>query len=237
MKKRVLILIPAHNEAGSIGNVLQSLALHAPGFDRLVINDGSTDETRRLVRELGERQIRLPVNLGYGNALQTGMIYALKKGYDLIVTFDADGQHRAEDVVPLVECLIEHDLDMVIGSRFGRDTHYEGPLGRRMGMAILSWLTKPLTGRRVRDTTSGFKAMTSTACSNLVDGVFHDFHIEALVRLSLLGYRIAEHPVTVLSRKKGQSMHSLASAVQYPLRTLLVTLATAADAIILRRKK
>ena len=90
----VLVLLPAHDEESSIGGVLDELCHVAPTFDRLVINDGSTDATSAVVERLGERELRLPVNLGYGGALQVGLRYALAAGYEIVVFLDADGQHR-----------------------------------------------------------------------------------------------------------------------------------------------
>ena len=94
MDKRVIILVPAYNEAETIRDVIHGLRTHAPGFERLVINDGSTDDTDAVLVQLGERQLKLPINLGYGLALQAGLTYALRKRFDIIVTFDADGLHE-----------------------------------------------------------------------------------------------------------------------------------------------
>lgn len=237
MNRRVLILIPAHNEAPTIAEVLLKLREYAPDFDRLVINDGSSDDTGRIVEALGEKHLRLVCNLGYGQALQTGMKYALQKRYDLVVTFDADGQHRPEDVVPLVRALEDHGADLVIGSRYCKDRRYRGPLGRRVGQRVLSHLTRLFIGHRIMDTTSGFKVMRAATCEAIENGVFMDFHIESIVRLSLLGFSIIEHPVEIRERAHGTSMHSFVSAVAYPLRTLLLTVVATADALLIRRHR
>lgn len=237
MNARVLILIPAYNEEESIGSVIAGLRKVVPDFDRLVINDGSIDDTAAVVDALGEKQLRLVTNLGYGAALQAGMEYALLRGYDAVVTIDADGQHRAEDVPNLVRALVEGNADMVIGSRFGPDRPYDTPFSRRVGQQLFSHLTRLLIGYRIFDTSSGLKAINAKACREIVDATFMDFHIETIVRLSLLDYKIVEVPVTVLERSHGQSMHSVGSIFHYPLKTLVLTVVAAMDVMLQRRAR
>jgi glycosyltransferase involved in cell wall biosynthesis len=236
MEPRVLIIIPAHNEAQSIGAVLSGLRQHVPSYALIVVDDGSTDDTFSLLHARGENVLRLPCNLGYGRALQTGIRFALREGYDLIICMDADGQHRPEDVAGLVQALITHKADLVIGSRYSDGRPYAGQIDRRIGQILFSYLTEILLGHRIHDTTSGFKAMLAPVCSALVDQTFMDFHTEALVRLGLQGYKIIEHPVVVLERTAGRSMHSVASIFVYPLKTLLLTLIAMIDVLLLRRK-
>lgn len=237
MDRRVLIVIPAHNEEKTIASVLLKLRQSVPEFDRVVVNDGSIDATGDIVAKLGEKQLSLPCNLGYGQALQTGLKYALLRGYEIVVAMDADGQHQPEDVSLLVEALDKHTADMVIGSRFCDGGAYNTPFSRRLGQLFFSYLTRILLGRRIYDTSSGFKALRSSACKVIVSGTFMDFHLETIVQLSLLGYKIVEVPVVVRERYYGHSMHSLASVFQYPLKTLLLTLVTAADAFLIRRTR
>jgi glycosyltransferase involved in cell wall biosynthesis len=218
-----LIVIPAYNEERNVVAVIEDLRRIVPGYDRLVVNDGASDGTARVLDEIGERQLRLPCNLGYGRALQAGLRYALQEGYEVIITFDADGQHRADDVPLMVNALIQRNADLVIGARFGNGRPYSGPFDRRIGQQIFSWLTARITGSRVYDTTSGLKAMRHDACRAIVSAVSHDFHMETIVALSLSGFRIVEEPITMAKRVHGRSMHSLLSIVAYPLQTLLVT--------------
>lgn len=232
MPRRTLIVIPAYNEAASIEAVLGELREKVPGVDRLVVTDGSTDGTQKIVERMGEAHLALATNLGYGRALQAGFRYALEGGYDVVVSFDADGQHRAEDVPRLLAALRDTGADVVIGCRFNGGRGYQGPLGRRLGQRILSHLTRLVLGQRVYDTTSGLKATRARACRLLLRGTFLDFHVEALVRLGLMGLRIHEIPVTVRHRRHGRSMHSWTSAFEYPLKTLLLTLVAVVDAYI-----
>lgn len=237
MPKRAIVLIPAHNEADSIPAVFDDLRRHAPDFDRILINDGSRDGTAAVALEMGERVLDLACNLGYGRAIQTGLRYAVSHHYDYVVFFDADGQHRAEYVAPLVRSLEDLDADMVIGSRFLNGRDVRAPAGRRIGWAFFSRITQILLGHRIYDTTSGFKAIRIPVAEALLNATFLDFHIETLVRLSLMGFSIAEMPVSMNERQTGQSMYSHWSAVEYPLKMSVLTFVAAVDALLDRRRR
>jgi glycosyltransferase involved in cell wall biosynthesis len=229
---RVLVVIPAHNEEASIGPVLRRLREVAPSWDCVVVNDGSRDNTARVVEDLGEKQLLLPTNLGYGPALQTGMKYALQRGYQVVVSLDADGQHQPEDAPAMVRALLESNADMVIGSRFCDGRRYTSPISRRIGQLLFSHLTRLLVGQRIYDTSSGYKALHVVTCADIISKVFMDFHIETIVALSLTGRRITEHPITVHERQAGESMHSYSSIFTYPVKTLLLTLVAALDVMV-----
>jgi glycosyltransferase involved in cell wall biosynthesis len=235
MNQRVLIVIPAHNEEKTIAAVITKLQQIVPQFDRVIVNDGSQDNTSKVVDELGEKQLKLPCNVGYGSALQTGLKYALIQDYDIIISMDADGQHQPEDVPRLVEALLKSNADMVIGSRFCEGQVYNTPFSRRIGQLLFSHLTRLFLDHRIYDTSSGFKALRAAACEVVVNGIFMDFHIETIVHMSLQNLKIVEFPVTVLERTSGQSMHSIASVFQYPLKTILLTIAVLMDAFLIRR--
>jgi glycosyltransferase involved in cell wall biosynthesis len=235
MDPRVLIVIPAYNEEKTIAAVIEGLRQGAPTYDRVVVNDGARDGTGHVVADMGEKQLWLPCNLGYGNALQTGLKYGLQSGYEIIVSFDGDGQHRPEDVQAVIAALLNSGADMVIGSRYCSGRCYTSPLGRKLGQILFSQLTRLLLGQRIYDTTSGFKAMRAAACELIVSGVFMDFHTESLVRLSMGGFKVIEHPITVQERVYGRSMHSFFSILAYPLQTLLLTIVAIVDAMLDRR--
>src|SRR5919197_3222670 len=119
---RNLAVVPAYNEAATVGRVVRSIHEHAPEFDVVVVDDGSTDATGPIAEDAGARVLRHPFNLGIGGAVHTGFVYALDNGYDYMVQVDGDGQHLAQEIPKLVEALKgDPTLDMVCGSRFLTD--------------------------------------------------------------------------------------------------------------------
>jgi len=160
---RVLIVIPAYNEAGKIGQVIADLRRHVPEMDITVIDDGSIDDTAGIARRQGVTVLRMPFNLGIGGALQTGYMYAAEKGYHVAVQFDGDGQHRADQVRGLIAPILAGRADMAIGSRMMGKGDYRFPLMRRIGACLISLITRIVTRRRILDPTSGFRATSRRA--------------------------------------------------------------------------
>ena len=155
---RVLVIIPAHNEEDSLPATLAEVKAKSPGVDLLVVDDGSRDATSRVAREAGVAVVRHPVNLGVGGALQTGFRWAVAHGYDIGVQLDADGQHDPAYLGVLLEPVLAGRCDVSIGSRFVEATGYRAPLNRRIGMKLFQAVVKLAIGRRITDTTSGFRA-------------------------------------------------------------------------------
>lgn len=224
-----LVLIPAHDEAATIGRVLEAVARHVHDADVLVVNDGSRDATGAIVAAARVPQLVLPCNLGYGRAVQTGLRYGVRRGYATVVMLDADGQHEPAEIPRLLEAM-RRGADVVIGSRFVEARRYSGPPARRPGMRLFSVLTWLLIGQRVYDTTSGFKALTRAAYEPLAFGNFLDFHAESLVFWGRSGFRIEEVPVAVAPRTSGRSMYSPLASATYPLKTLMLMLVGLMDA-------
>lgn len=234
--RRVLIAVPAYNEVATIADVVQRLRQTVPDLDLIVINDGSYDQTGKILDDLGVLTATHLCNLGYGRAIQTAISYALRQGYDALVTFDADGQHLPEQISDLIQEFFNNQWDVLIGSRYVKFQHYLNiPLGRRVGMILFSYLVKLLTGQRIYDTTSGLKILGVKALRSLEHGRFVDFHAEAIVYLIRLGYRIGEYPINMAERHYGQSMYSVISHVKYPLKTFLMTILGFLDASLARR--
>ncbi|HSJ64611.1 MAG TPA: glycosyltransferase family 2 protein [Gemmatimonadaceae bacterium] len=236
MTRGALAVIPAYNEAQTIASVLRGLQAAAPDVARLVVTDGSRDGTAAVVTELGERHLELVCNVGYGRAVQAGLRYAMAHGYEVVVTLDGDGQHDPRDVPRVIEALATTGADVVIGSRY-MGAHYRGPAERRAGQMAFSLLTRVLLGQRIYDTTSGLKAMRASACRAVLQGRFLDFHTEVLVRLRLLGFRIAEVPIDVQERTAGRSMYSFFRALVYPVKTGLLVITGILDALLRGRAK
>src|SRR3954452_17845093 len=137
--ERTLIIVPAHNEAGRVGVVVGEVRHALPEADVLVVDDGSSDSTAGEATAAGARVLALPVNLGYGAALQAGYKVAIRDGFPVVGQIDADGQHAAEYLPSMLEQLRETDAHVVIGSRFlDRDGHYRPSNARKLGIALFA---------------------------------------------------------------------------------------------------
>jgi len=218
-----LIIIPAFNEEKTIGGVLEEVRKFCPGFDILVINDGSTDGTAEIVRNAaGVRVIHLPVNLGIGGAVQTGFLYAREKGYDAAVQVDADGQHKPAQVPRLLEALERGEADVVIGSRFLEKGSYQGNAGRRLGIRLFSLTNRLLLGQRITDSTSGFRAYSRKAIEVLSREYPDDYpEPEAIYILKKKKMRIQEVPAEIAGRRGGKSSISFLESVYYMVKVFL----------------
>jgi polyprenyl-phospho-N-acetylgalactosaminyl synthase len=160
----VWVIIAAYNEARAISPVLATL--RGGGRRMVVVDDGSTDVTADVAGTAGATVIRHPVNLGQGAALQTGITFALSQGADFIVTFDADGQHRAEHIENLLTALHVHSADFALGSRFlGEASNI--PQARRLLLRAATWFTRVTTGLAVTDTHNGMRAMTRRGAEHI----------------------------------------------------------------------
>ena len=151
---KVLVIIPAYNEALNIERVVTGLQEEYPIFDYVIVNDGSADETAAVCRRCGFHLIDLPVNLGLAGAFQTGLKYAYRKGYRYAIQFDGDGQHRPEYIEAMREKMDE-GYDIVIGSRFV--TEKKPNSMRMLGSRLLSAAIRLTTGVSVADPTSGMR--------------------------------------------------------------------------------
>jgi glycosyltransferase involved in cell wall biosynthesis len=217
---RGLIAIPAYNEEANLGGVLARVRDAGGAEDVLVIDDGSHDATGAVARDAGVLVETHPQNRGYAAGLATGMRIALERGYDYLVFFDADGQHDPRYVADLRARAEATGADVVIGSRFVEASGYRAPLGRKLGMTVFSYLTL-LGGRRIYDTTSGFKLLTRRALETIAGQPFNDFHAEMIIFALVAGLRVEEVPIQVAERESGTSMYGLVDALAYPARTLL----------------
>lgn len=220
----VLIIMPAHNEAGNIRRTLaeirESLAWSA---DILVVNDRSSDETGALARECGATVVDLPCNLGYGGAVQTGFKYAIRRGYDIAVLMDADGQHDPRCIPDLLAPVISGQADIAIGSRFLGQLAYRIPATRRLGMAVMAKITSQACGQRITDPTSGFQALRQDVMRFFSqDNYPMDFpDADTIMTLKFHGFRIQEVPVTMRARFTGTSMHAGLRLLYYIPKMLL----------------
>jgi len=229
LSERVLVVIPAWNEAANLHGVVGELRGARPDDDLLVVDDGSTDGTAELARRLDCRLVELPFHLGYGAAVQAGVKYGLRRGYPVAVTFDGDGQHDPADVEPLVEA-VRQGADVALGSRFLSPGAYHGGLFRRAGRRLFSLLLRALTGLRLTDPTSGLKALgprgqTLFALARFPDR-FPDADALVLARRARLA--LAERPARMRQSHNRHSMHGGGRAVAYTFNMFLSLLVAAA---------
>ena len=202
-----LIIIPALNEAASIGNVVAAARSALPAAVVLVIDDGSTDETARAAAAAGAEILRLPFNCGIGAAVQAGLRFAIEHRAGLIARLDADGQHDPADLNALAAA-IEQGADYAIGSRFcdARQPGYRSSFVRRLGIRWFAALLRLVGAHGVADPTSGFFAANARAAAFLAAHYASDYpEVDAVVRLARSGFRIVEVPVSMHERTGGIS--------------------------------
>jgi glycosyltransferase involved in cell wall biosynthesis len=225
-RSRILVLIPAYNEAASLPAVVARLRQRRADLDVLVINDGSTDTTAALLPTLGAQWLEWPERRGLGRALRAGLRYAARQGYGVVVRLDADGQHDVEDVAHLLAPLEQGMADVVVGSRFASSapSRPPGPVQRALG-ALLSAITQ----RTVTDPTSGFWALGSRAVAMLAEdhpGGYPEPELHLL--LTRNGMRIVEVDVQWRARLHGRSSLTsarlMAAAARLALAVVIVPL-------------
>ena len=233
LSKKTLIIVPAYNEEGSITTVVENIRRHVTKADILVVDDGSQDRTARKARESGAMVISLPYNMGIGGAVQSGFLFAKEKGYNFAVQVDGDGQHPSSEIPRLLEAL-DNGVDMAIGSRFVQPTDYRPTFTRSLGIKVFSFLVSLIVGKKVYDTTSGFRATSRRAVLLLTETYPHDYpEVEALITLHRNGMRFVEIPVEMNSRQAGTSSIGAKNAVYYMLKVTLAIFV----AIIKRRQR
>lgn len=220
---RVLVIIPAYNEAETLEDVVDQLREHVPDYDVLVINDGSIDDTARIAASLdGVALVSLPYNLGIGAAMQAGYKYALRGGYDIAVQCDADGQHPVHQMAKLVAHVEAGDGDLIIGSRYVAQTDYSPTLSRRLGKSILSRLVDMIVGGGITDTTSGFRAANRDVMAVFARYYPDDYpEPESLVILNKAGLKVAETSVDMQERQGGKTSISPHKAAYYMVKVAL----------------
>jgi glycosyltransferase involved in cell wall biosynthesis len=227
-QQKIAVIIPARNEAESIGPVLEKITRLHPEFDLIVIDDASSDGTAETAKKHGALVLKAPIRLGYGGAVQTGFRYACKRGYDLVVLMDADGQHDPAGIQSLLDGAREYDL--VIGSRFRGKASYRIPVVRLIGMKLFSRIASAITGQKITDTSSGFQALRKGVVSFFALGSYPvDFpDADTIIWVARHGWQVGEVPVTMFPRSAGKSMISgIGSSIKYAVKmplSILVTL-------------
>jgi glycosyltransferase involved in cell wall biosynthesis len=221
---RKLAIVPAYNEAGMVARVIRDIRKHAPDFDVLVVDDGSTDTTAAHAQAQGAAVIRHPFNLGIGGAMQSGYKYALRHDYDVAVQVDGDGQHKPSHLHDLLAKLDAEgdEADMVTGSRFLGDPGYKVPIGRRVGNLIFAVVMTAITRRRITDPTSGFRMTNRRGIELFAYDYPHDYpEVEAILMLHAHKLRLHEVHVSMNQRGFGKSSIDYPRSAYYMVKVLL----------------
>ena len=219
---KIILIIPAYNEEKSIKNTISLIS--NTNYDYIIINDGSSDQTEQILIDNHYNHINLCFNLGIGGAVQTGYQYALEKGYDIAVQFDADGQHDIASIKDLIQPIIEDKADFVIGSRFiqKNSTPFKSSFLRRVGIRLISNVIFLFSKVRIYDTTSGFRAAGKKAITYFAENYPKEYPEPVSdYELIKLGFKVAEVPAKMHERTAGKSsIHSWKSAY-YVINVLL----------------
>ncbi len=205
--RRIVVVSPARNEAENVGAVIRAMPEEVEGFRvvPIVVDDASEDDTARVAREAGALVARLPIQRGGGLALRVGYEIALQLGADIVVSIDADGQHLPEELPTLVKPIVAGEADHVNGSRMLGEYEGGGPLIRRIGVHFFSWLVTILTGQRVTDIASGYRATRAETLRRLILEQDQFWTSEVTIEALRQRARIVEVPVTFLTRRGGES--------------------------------
>ncbi len=228
MKSRVLVIIPAYNEEKSIGRVIDRIQKTTRGVDIVIVNDGSSDNTAKIVREKGIRVLAHPINLGPGAATQTGYKYALEYPYDFVVQLDADGQHDPYYINDLLSILEGDAADMVIGSRFLGSQGYEPSWIRKVGMKIFAVTVSLIIGQKITDSSSGFRALKREVVEFFANVNYPSDYQDAdvLMLAHFAGFRIKEVPVVMHEDLSGSFLLSGFKFAYYGFKMLLSIVVT-----------
>ena len=230
-KQKVLLIIPAYNEEESILNVVNKIYNYNKEnntkYDIVVINDGSKDNTEKILCENNINHIKLINNLGIGGAVQTGYKYALENDYDIAVQFDGDGQHDIRYVRDVIKSITDNDANMVIGSRFidKSTSKFKSSKARQMGIKMISFFIKLVTSKKIYDTTSGFRAVDK----KLIKNFSNSYPVEypepvSTTEILKMGYKVEEVAVSMNEREKGISSIRMWKNCYYMINVILYIL-------------
>lgn len=221
MKKtglKTLIIVPAYNEALNIEKTVKDIQENAKEADYIIVNDGSKDNTLEICRKNKFNCIDSFANLGLWGAVQTGFKYALDHGYDVAIQFDGDGQHNAEYVKALV-AEVEKGSNIVIGSRFA--TEKKPVTARMLGSRLLSFSIKLVTGKTIKDPTSGMRAYDRLTITDYANDMNNPPEPDTLVYMIRKKRKVKEIQVKMNDREFGESLFNVAHTIKYMSRMLV----------------
>ena len=228
MKNKVLLIIPAYNEEDNIEKTVKKIIDYNKAsdvkVDYVVINDGSKDKTEEILIKNNINHIKLIQNLGIGGAVQTGYKYAYENDYDIAIQYDGDGQHDVDYVDKLIMPIINDNIDMVIGSRFieKSSSDFKSSFMRRIGINIISFVIKLKTGKKIYDTTSGFRAVNRRIIE-LFNEYYPTEYPEPISTVTVINNKgnVSEIPVSMKEREGGKSSINSWKTVYYMINVIL----------------
>lgn len=219
MEQKVLVIIPAYNEAKNIQEVIYALTEQSPQYDYIIVNDCSEDETEEICKKNQYNYITFSSNLGIGGGVQAGYKYALEHNYEIAVQHDGDGQHDPTYISNIIEPILKDQYDIVIGSRFLKKQGFQSSVFRRWGIHLLSKLVYLCSGAKIMDVTSGFRAVNRNYITYYAKEYPQDYpEPEAIVSAKLNGARICEVPVIMRERKQGKSSINQLRSIYYMIK-------------------
>lgn len=220
-RSKTLIIIPAYNEGENLPRLFEALKKAEGAFDILVINDCSKDNTEAVCINHGIKVISLAVNLGIGGAVQTGYLYAFYNNYDIAIQLDGDGQHDPK-FIPFLIKRIEEGNHLCIGSRFIENEGFQSSKIRRLGIKHFSWLIKLLTGSRITDPTSGYRACSREVIRLFASDYPKDYpEPETVVTVLKNKLKVSEMPVIMNAREGGTSSITNLKGIYYMIKVTL----------------
>lgn len=216
---KVLIIIPAYNEAENIERVVDNLTENFPQYDYLIINDCSKDNTLEICLKRNYNILNLPINIGLGTVVQTGFKYALRNGYDYAIQFDGDGQHRPEYIEQLL-IAAEQGNNIIIGSRFINEKKSNSL--RNLGSKLITSSIKLVTNVHLTDPTSGFKCYDRVAMNHYTHKMNVSPEADDLVYLmTKKNIKVVEIPVKMDERLFGESYFNILNAGKFMLNMII----------------
>ena len=215
---RLLIIIPAYNEAENIERVADNLIANYPQYDYVIINDGSTDDTRKVCSRRGYNLLDLPVNVGLSGAIKSGMRYANYYGYDYVLQLDGDGQHDPVYIEDMLREMDETDCDIVIGSRF--KTRRKPITARMMGSILITAAIRITTGKHIGDVTSGMRLFNKRMIKRFGYDIHYSPEPDTLAYLLNCGVHIREVQVEMHDRIAGTSYLNLWNSAWYMIKMM-----------------
>mgnify|MGYP000960958934 FL=1 len=216
---RILAVVPAYNEEACIASTITELCQVAPQVDYIIINDGSSDRTLDICKERGFNYLNLPANGGLSAGFRTGMRYAKEHGYDAVVQFDSDGQHRPEYIAPMAQAMVEEEANIVIASRFVTKARRNSP--REIGSKLISWLIKSSTGQTITDPTSGMRMYDRGLIETYARSFDFSPEPDTISLLMRRGAKVVEIETEMRERQGGKSYLGFYNSIMYMARTCL----------------